>query len=57
MEAQNKIVNNLEQETGLKLSVGDDGKLSYTESSDAGGSQTARDMLKGAIEIIELTII
>lgn len=50
LETRNKIVSDLEQETGLKLSVGDDGKLSYTESADAGGSKTARDMLKGAID-------
>ncbi|RXM65052.1 hypothetical protein BOQ60_12595 [Chryseobacterium sp. CH1] len=49
-ETQNKIVSDLEKETGLKLSVGDNGKLSYTEPSDAGGSTTARDMLKGAID-------
>jgi len=49
-ETQNKIVGDLEKETGLKLSVGDDGKLSYQESADAGGSKTARDMLKGAID-------
>lgn len=34
----------------MQLSVGDDGKLSYQESNDAGGSKTARDMLKGAID-------
>lgn len=28
-DTQNKIVSDLEKETGLKLSVGDDGKLSY----------------------------
>ncbi|SDI80573.1 RHS repeat-associated core domain-containing protein, partial [Chryseobacterium jejuense] len=50
IETQNKIVSDLEKETGLKLSVGDNGKLSYTESSDAGGSKTARDMIKGAID-------
>lgn len=49
-EAQNKIVSDLEKETRLKLSVGDDGKVSYTESSDAGGSKTARDMVKGTID-------
>jgi len=49
-ETQNKIVSDLEKETGLTLSVSDNGKLSYTESSDAGGSETARDMLKGAID-------
>ncbi|AZB11927.1 hypothetical protein EG344_23050 [Chryseobacterium sp. G0162] len=49
-ETQNKIVSDLEQETGLKLSIGDNGKLSYTEPSDAGGSKTARDMIKGAID-------
>ena len=49
-ETQNKIVNDLEQETGLKLSIGDNGKLSYTEPSDAGGSKTARDMIKGTID-------
>jgi RHS repeat-associated protein len=48
--AQDKIVNDLEKETGLKLSVGNNGKLSYTESSNAGGSKTARNMLKGAID-------
>ncbi|OCA76198.1 hypothetical protein BBI01_05760 [Chryseobacterium artocarpi] len=49
-DTQNKIVSDLEKETGLKLSVGDNGKLSYKESSDMGGSKTARDMLKGAID-------
>lgn len=49
-DTQNKIVSDLEKETGLKLSVGDNGKLSYKESSDIGGSKTARDMLKGAID-------
>lgn len=49
-ETQNKIVSDLEQETGLKLSIGDNGKLSYTEPSDASGSKTARDMIKGAID-------
>ncbi|WP_312769881.1 RHS repeat-associated core domain-containing protein, partial [Epilithonimonas sp.] len=49
-ETQNKIVGDLEKQTGLKLSVGDDGKVSYTEPSDAGGSKTARDMVKGAID-------
>ncbi|SDQ64609.1 RHS repeat-associated core domain-containing protein [Chryseobacterium soldanellicola] len=50
VDTQNKIVGDLEKETGLTLSVGDDGKLSYKESADAGGSKTARDMLKGAID-------
>lgn len=49
-ETQNKITSDLEQETGLKLSVGKDGKLSYTEPSDVGGSKTSRDMIKGAID-------
>ncbi|MDC8104824.1 DUF6443 domain-containing protein [Chryseobacterium sp. PTM-20240506] len=49
-ETRNKIVSDLEQQTGLKLSVSEDGKLSYKESADAEGSKTARDMLKGAID-------
>ncbi|WP_295213125.1 DUF6443 domain-containing protein [uncultured Chryseobacterium sp.] len=49
-DTQNKIVSDLEKETGLKLSVGSNGKLSYTETSNMGGSETARNMLKGAID-------
>jgi len=49
-ETQNKIVSDLQKETGLTLSVGSDGKLSYTETENMGGSETARDMLKGAID-------
>ena len=49
-ETQNKIVSDLERETGLKLSVESNGKLSYKESSGAGGSETARNMIKGAID-------
>ncbi|GEM_PF-1254989 len=49
-ETQNKIVNDLEKETGLTLSVGSDGKLSYKETENMAGSATARDMLKGAID-------
>jgi len=49
-ETQNKIVSDLEKETGLSLSVGSDGKLSYKETGKMGGSETARDMLKGAID-------
>lgn len=49
-EAQNKIVSDLGKETGLDLSVGSDGKLSYKETENMGGSKTARDILKGAID-------
>jgi RHS repeat-associated protein len=49
-ETQNKIVSDLEKETGLALSVGSDGKLSYKETENMGGSETARGMLKGAID-------
>ncbi|MFZ4928945.1 RHS repeat domain-containing protein [Chryseobacterium sp. Mn2064] len=50
VETQSKIIGDLEKETGLTLSVGDDGKVNYTESSDAGGSKSARDMIKGSID-------
>jgi len=49
-ETQNKIVSDLEKETGLSLSVGSDGKLSYKETENMSGSETARNMLKGAID-------
>jgi RHS repeat-associated protein len=49
-DTQNKIVSDLQKETGLTLSVGSDGKLSYTETENMGGSETARNMLKGAID-------
>ncbi|WP_317047796.1 RHS repeat-associated core domain-containing protein [Chryseobacterium sp. CBTAP 102] len=49
-DTQNKIVSDLEKETGLTLSVGSDGKLSYAETENMGGSETARNMLKGAID-------
>ncbi len=49
-EAQNKIVNDLQKLTGLQLSVNESGKLSYTQSANQSGSESARNMLMGAID-------
>ncbi|MGV0923766.1 RHS repeat domain-containing protein [Empedobacter tilapiae] len=50
-ELQNKIVNQLQQVTGLTLNVDDNGKLNYDQNSTSDlVSETAANMLMGAID-------